>query len=166
MADKKKKGIFDAFSSRDEKKEIASLEKELAEAKKDAEASKKAIKSLLDQKAKASNPAEVAAAEKKIAELENKLKSVQEDERKQKLEEARTAWTEKQAAKKSLITTHTVESNNETLSHIALKYYKHATPPYWKYIVENNMEVLDGSEKNVRMGMKLDIYELPEELKD
>jgi hypothetical protein len=68
--------------------------------------------------------------------------------------------------KMKVITTHVVESNNQTLSHIALLYYKHATPPYWKYILENNMEVLGGSEKNVRQGMELVIYELPEELKD
>jgi len=68
--------------------------------------------------------------------------------------------------KGKVITVHTVESNNQTLSHIALKYYNHATPPYWKFILENNMEVLGGSEKNVRQGMKLVIYELPEELKD
>ncbi|MDY6868147.1 MAG: hypothetical protein SVT56_09615, partial [Chloroflexota bacterium] len=68
--------------------------------------------------------------------------------------------------KPDIITVHTVESNNQTLSHIALKYYNHATPPYWKYLVEHNKEVLDGSEKNVRMGMKLEIPELPDELKD
>jgi len=68
--------------------------------------------------------------------------------------------------KPAIITKHTVESNNQTLSHIALKYYKHATPPYWKYLLEHNKEVLDGSEKNVRMGMELVIPELPDDLKD
>lgn len=68
--------------------------------------------------------------------------------------------------KPEIITVHTVESNNQTLSHVALKYYKHATPPYWKYLLEHNKEVLDGSEKNIRMGMELEIPELPEELKD
>ncbi len=73
----------------------------------------------------------------------------------------------KLAAKKpTIITVHTVESNNQTLSHVALKYYKHATPPYWQYLLEHNKEVLGGSEKNIRMGMKLEIPELPDELKD
>lgn len=60
---------------------------------------------------------------------------------------------------------HTVKSG-ETLSDIALKYYKHATPPYWKIILEANKEVLKGSEKNVQEGMKLDIPSLPADLKD
>jgi hypothetical protein len=68
--------------------------------------------------------------------------------------------------KPEIITVHTVESNNQTLSHVALKYYKHATPPYWKYLLEHNTEVLKGSEKNIRMGMELEIPELPDELKD
>lgn len=68
--------------------------------------------------------------------------------------------------KPDIITVHTVESNNQTLSHVALKYYKHATPPYWKYLLAHNKEVLKGSEKNIRMGMELEIPELPEELKD
>ncbi len=73
----------------------------------------------------------------------------------------------KLAAKKpAIITVHTVKSNNQTLSHVALKYYKHATPPYWQYLLEHNKEVLGGSEKNIRMGMKLEIPELPDELKD
>jgi hypothetical protein len=69
-------------------------------------------------------------------------------------------------SKPEIITVHTVESNNQTLSHVALKYYNHATPPYWKYLLEHNEEVLKGSEKNIRMGMELEIPELPDELKD
>lgn len=60
---------------------------------------------------------------------------------------------------------HTVEPG-ETLSDIALKYYQHATPPYWKIILEANKEILEGNERNVRAGMKLDIPTLPEGLKD
>lgn len=70
------------------------------------------------------------------------------------------------ARKPKIIATHVVDEENPTLSHIALKYYKHATPPYWKYLLEHNTEVLKGNEKNVRVGMELEIPELPEELKD
>jgi len=173
MAEKDKKGLFgkavDAFSSKDEKEEIAQLEQELAQAQKEAEAAKKAIKSLLSQNIdtkqdKSEVEKKAKDAEKKIAELESKLQKFIRKDR-EEFFESRKAKLE--ALKKpTLITTHTVESNNQTLSHIALKYYKHATPPYWKYLLEHNKEILNGSEKNVRMGMKLDIPELPEELKD
>lgn len=178
MADKKKKGIFgkvtDALSSKDEKAEIEKLQKELEEAKKKAEAQKKAIKSLLEQK---SDKSEVSAtakeAEEKIKELEiqlNKLKREKAVEaRKQVLENRRATREELEAElgvkKTKVIATHTVQSG-ETLSHIALKYYKHATPPYWKFLLEHNEEVLKGNERNVRTGMKLEIPELPEELRD
>ncbi|QRN83652.1 hypothetical protein JR338_02535 [Chloroflexota bacterium] len=173
MADEEKKdGIFkkavDAFSSKDEKETIAELEAELAKAKKDAEAAKTAIKDLLAQNVEAKKGSsdaddKVKEAEAKIAALEAKIKSMT---MRDKVGPSKIGAMDKKFGKPKLITVHTVESNNQTLSHIALKYYKHATPPYWKYLLENNMEVLKGSEKNVRMGMKLDIYELPEELKD
>ena len=70
-----------------------------------------------------------------------------------------------QTQKAKVIATHTVASG-ETLSHIALKYYKHATPPYWKLLLEHNKEVLEGDEKKVRTGMELEIPELPADLKD
>ena len=60
---------------------------------------------------------------------------------------------------------HLVETG-ETLSDIALKYYKHATPAYWRIILEANKEILKGNERNVQAGMKLVIPALPEALKD
>lgn len=176
MADsEKKKGLFgkaiDAFSSKDEKEEIAELEAELA-------AAQKAIKSLLDERTKAGtgNPEaqkEVQAAEKRIAELERRLKAQTERTRAQSertraqaMASKKQELDKKMAAKKAaIIATHTVQAD-ETLSHIALKYYKHATPPYWKLLLEHNTELLDGNERNVRKGMELEIPELPEELKD
>jgi chromosome segregation ATPase len=167
MAEEKdKKGFLGkamgAFSSKDEKEEIASLEKELADAK-------KAIKSLMKQNVeskqdKSEVKREAEKAEKKIAALEQKLKQYEKDEHEKKLEE-RKAKLEK-LSKPNIIATHTVASYDETLSHVALKYYKHATPPYWKYLLEHNKEVLEGSEKNIRKGMELEIPELPDDLKD
>jgi nitrogen fixation protein len=47
-----------------------------------------------------------------------------------------------------------------------LKYYKHATPPYWKLILEHNEDLLEGNKRILREGMEIEIPELPEELKD
>jgi nucleoid-associated protein YgaU len=66
---------------------------------------------------------------------------------------------------KKIIAKHKVEEG-QTLSHIALKYYHHATPPYWKFILEYNQALLKGDEKNMRTGLVLEIPELPENLKD
>lgn len=165
MADKEKKGIFgkvtDAFSSKDEKEEIAKLEEEL-------EASKKAIKSLLDQnRDKSKVSAEAEAAEKRIKELEAKLREAEREkmiDARRKIKEERMAGLEK-AKESKVMNTHKVAAG-ETLSHLALKYYKHATPPYWQLILEQNKEALQGNERNVREGMELEIPELPEDLKD
>lgn len=165
----KKEGIFkkavDAFSTRDEKEAIAELEAELEQAKKDAEEAKQAVKSMakqnLDaQKDSSKTDAELETAEKKIAQLEERIKGMTVKKGK------RIDEIKKKLDKPEIITVHTVESNNQTLSHVALKYYKHATPPYWKYLLEHNKEVLNGSEKNIRMGMELEIPELPDDLKD
>jgi len=169
MADsEKKKGLFgkaiDAFSSRDEKEEISELEGELA-------AAQKAIKSLLDERTQTGMgnteaQKEVQAAEKRIADLERRLKAQTERTRTQVVASKKQQLDKKFVAKKAaVIATHTVQAD-ETLSHIALKYYKHATPPYWKLLLEHNTKVLDGNERNVRKGMELEIPELPEELKD
>ena len=185
-----KKGLFDkavdALSSRDEKEKIADLQAELAQAKKEAEASKQALKNMMNQNVSAKVDkreieSEAKAAEKKIAELEKKVEQYKEKdlerlaEQRKKMEEERQARIEEREAKlaesrKSAAAPvakkiHKVEAG-ETLSHIALKYYNHATPPYWKLLLEHNTEILKGSEKNVRTGMELVIPELPEELKD
>ena len=178
MAEKDKKGIFDkvtdAFSSKDEKEEIEKLEKELEEAKKEAEASKKAIKSLLEQnKDKSTVSKKAKEAEEKIKNLENKLKRMERQKAvadRHRAGESRASKREKveeklESDKPNIIATHTVKSG-ETLSHVALKYYNHATPPYWKYLLEHNKEALKGNERNVREGMELEIPELPEDLKD
>jgi len=174
MADTEKKdGIFkkavDAFSSKDEKETIAELEAELAKAQKDADAAKTAIKDLLNQNVEAKKGGSEAelkaiAAEKKIAELEDKINNLTKKDK--VAGSSKANMLDKKFAKPKLITVHTVESDEQSLSHVALKYYKHATPPYWKYLLEHNKEVLKGSERNIYKGLKLEIPELPEELKD
>ena len=71
----------------------------------------------------------------------------------------------KAEAKAKVIATHKV-SGNQTLSHLALKYYGNATRPYWKLIHEFNKEVIGEDEKNIWEGLSLEIPELPDELKD
>lgn len=83
-------------------------------------------------------------------------------DRKEKAERKPRKEPEKET---NILATHTVESG-ETLSHIALKYYKHATPPYWKLLLEHNNDLLEGNERNLRTGMTLEIPELPDALKD
>lgn len=100
---------------------------------------------------------EEAEKQKKSAERKEAAKS--RESRLEKLEKSLDAKETK------VIDMHTVQSG-ETLSHVALKYYNHATPPYWKYLLEHNKEILKGNERNVREGMELEIPELPEDLKD
>jgi hypothetical protein len=70
-----------------------------------------------------------------------------------------------EAAKPKVIATHKIEGN-QTLSHLALKYYGNATRPYWKLIHEFNKDVIGEDEKNVWAGLELQIPELPEDLKE
>lgn len=60
---------------------------------------------------------------------------------------------------------HTVQPD-ETLSEIALKYYGHATKPYWMHIYEHNKDAIGDNPGIVRVGTELSIPELPSELKD
>jgi nucleoid-associated protein YgaU len=48
-----------------------------------------------------------------------------------------------------------------TLSHLALKYYGHATPKYYNYIWEHNKDQLGDSPNNSKPGMKIRIPKLP-----
>lgn len=174
-----KKGLFgkavDAISSKDEKENIAALEKELEKAKKEAAAAKESIKDLLDQNVEAKEEKSVVKqaaekAEEKIKELEAKLKDQQKEEFQRKVQARRDAMEEKKAEadelkQYALLGTHKVVPG-ETLSHIALKYYKHATPPYWKYLLEHNNELLKGNERSLQAGMEIEVPELPEDLKD
>lgn len=54
---------------------------------------------------------------------------------------------------------------DQTLSHVALKYYGSATKPYWMVIYNANKETIGDNPGIVHEGMVLNIPELPEELK-
>jgi nucleoid-associated protein YgaU len=63
------------------------------------------------------------------------------------------------------IAKHTV-AEGETLSHIGLKYYGHATKPYYMVIYEANKKAIGSDPNRVKPGLVLNIPELPEALKD
>lgn len=54
---------------------------------------------------------------------------------------------------------------DETLSHVALKYYGSAAKKYWMLIYNFNKEVIGNNPGIVRPGMELNIPELPSDFK-
>jgi nucleoid-associated protein YgaU len=68
-------------------------------------------------------------------------------------------------SKVEIIATRTVKES-DTLSHIALKYYGHATKPYYMYLYEHNKELIGDNPNHVRPGLELEIPALTDELKD
>lgn len=156
MADEKKslfKKIGDALSNRDEKEAAATAAAEAA-AKAAAEAKAKA-----EAEAKAKAEAEA----KKQDLLEAQERYAREAEARKAEYEARKA-AEEEAKKNAILATHIVASG-ETLSHIALKHYGHATPPYYKLIYEFNKDVIGDNINIIIPGQELRIPVLPEELK-
>ncbi|MDI9523812.1 MAG: hypothetical protein QM237_11280, partial [Bacteroidota bacterium] len=121
--------------------ELEILEKEAA-AKAAAEAAAKAAEAAAEAKAKMEEiaKAKAEAEAKKQDLLEAQARYAREAEARKAELEARKA-AEEEAKKKAIIATHVVKSG-ETLSHIALQYYKHATPPYYKLIYEFNKDVI------------------------
>lgn len=64
----------------------------------------------------------------------------------------------------SYLAEHIVEQG-DTLSHIALKYYGKATPPYYKLIYNTNRDIIGDDMNLIVPGQKLTIPHLPEDLK-
>ena len=62
------------------------------------------------------------------------------------------------------IAEHTLTAD-ETLSHLALKYYGHATPAYWQVIYQANKELIGDNPNRVRAGMVIKVPKLPEGFK-
>jgi len=60
---------------------------------------------------------------------------------------------------------HTL-GENETWTHLSLKYYGHTTEPYWRLIYEANKEMVGDDYRRIWGGMEINIPELPDELKD
>ena len=67
-------------------------------------------------------------------------------------------------AKAKILATHTL-TTKEALSDLALKYYGHATEPYWKIIYEANKDVIGNNPSAVRSGMVIKVPVLPDGMK-
>jgi nucleoid-associated protein YgaU len=72
-------------------------------------------------------------------------------------------YNKAQAAPK-IIAKHKLTAD-ETLSHLSLKYYGHATREYWMVIYEANKEQIGDNPAYVQVGMEILIPELPDNLK-
>jgi nucleoid-associated protein YgaU len=131
------------------------------------------IRKALKPEKKAAKPAAAKVEKKvvkKVVKKETKPMKEEKETPKPKRRPVRPAAAKKidqvsaKFEKAKVIATHKVEGN-QTLSHIALKYYKNATRPYWKLIHEFNKGVIGDDEKNIWEGLELKIPELPDELK-
>ncbi len=106
----------------------------------------------------------IARNQAKKAEAEKRAKA-EEAERAAALRDKIIQSKEAEPPKPKVKTMHTLTSE-ETLSHLSLKYYGHATEPYWRVIYEANKEVIGDNPNRVAPGMELKIPELPDNLKD
>jgi nucleoid-associated protein YgaU len=102
---------------------------------------------------------DLQAARTKMTTLEQR--AISAEAKVKAIEDAKAAV---QSAKANIIVTHTLTST-ETLSDLALKYYGHATPPYWKLIYEANKAVIGDNPNKVHAGLVVNIPVLPDELK-
>jgi len=164
----KKKSIFekavDALTGRDEKAEAAASaasEKVAAE----AEARRKAAEVKREELIAKAVADKKAAEEKAAAEKLAREKQMAEESRKRAEAMMAEAARKAEEAKPKFIAEYTIQPD-DTLSHVALKYYKHATRDYWMLIYEANKAVIGDNPNVIRPGMVLQIPELPENLKE
>jgi len=141
------KGLFDKlFGKKESKEELEEAARKAAEeAKREAEAKAKEIAE--------ANKARVEQAERYKAEAE--ARKAEHEARRAAEEAARAA---------AFIGEHTVTAD-DTLSHIALKFYGKATPPYYKLIYEANKDIIGDNMNIIVPGQVLQIPALPEDLK-
>ncbi len=175
-----KKGLFgNLFGKKKEEAEKAA-EEAAAEAKKQAEVAAENAKRVAEA-AKKKAEAEATKAEYEARKVADEAKR----EAREKLDKAKEAakakaeelaasretaskreLTEKLAAEKAAqyIENYTVTSD-DTLSHIALRFYGKATPAYYTLIYEHNKDVIGDNMNVIVPGQVLRIPALPEDLK-
>ena len=151
--------MLDALSSKDEKAAFEKAQKELEERKKQLAAAQAAAAQTQAQKAMEEAKKRAAEAEARAKEQEAKIRQMIEAKQLASQREAYFA-----SLQKKVIAEHTM-TDKETLSHLALKYYGHATKPYWMVIYEANKAVIGDNPNRVKPGLKIKIPELPAELK-
>ncbi len=151
MSPEQKKNILDQaidmLTDRDEKAAAA------AKAAAEAEAKAKA-----DAEAKAKADAEAKAKAEALANEAYKKTKEEEAEKKRKEADAALANEAYQKAKAAdaILTTHKVVAG-ETLSGIALKYYKSSTRDSWMKIYEANKAVIGDNPGMIKAGQELKI---------
>lgn len=101
----------------------------------------------------------VSVMQQRLNATNTELQKYVNSEQAKKIAEAAEA-----AAKAQIITEHTLKPD-ETLSHLALKYYGSAYEPYWRVIYEANKEAIGPNPGHVHPGTVLKIPVLPDELK-
>lgn len=158
------KGIFDAainlVTNRDEKAALEAAKKHAAEIEARAVAAEAKVKELESSLAKAENDLKTAKAY--IAQLEPRLAVAESKARLFDQSQAKVTAATAEAAQ--IIETH-VMTDKETLSHLALKYYGHATKKYWMLIYNANEAAIGPNPNQVRPGTELKIPVLPPDMK-
>ena len=168
--------MIDMVSTRDEKEAVEEAQKELEEAQKETEQAKAQVAKATAASSATQREAKkkVEEAEKRASEAEARAEMLEAELRRKKLAEARIASIKRKEAREEreqaekgpkIITEHTLTSK-ETLSHLSLKYYNHATKPYWMVIYDANKDVIGDNPNRVRAGLVIKIPELPEDMKD
>lgn len=104
------------------------------------------------------------AAKKKLEDAE-KAKAAADAAKQQATANLIQSQLAAKAAEAPKVIAHHRVTGDETLSHLALKYYGHTTEPYWRLIYEFNKVKIGPNYKNIYDGLVLDIPELPAALK-
>jgi septal ring factor EnvC (AmiA/AmiB activator) len=183
---------INAVSSKDEKaaletaaKEMDDLEAKLAQTSNQLSESQKQILKLQEEMRKAQ--ADAAKAQADLAQSQKDLQAARSEAslaqtnlnvRDQQLamakaqinqyltkDQAAAAAAQIAAAERSRIIAEHTLTPDESLSHMALKYYGNAGEAYWRVIYEANKELIGPNPSRVRPGMVIKIPVLPEELK-
>ena len=182
----KSKGLFDnvlnLVSNRDEKAAIEALQKHVTEIEKELEETQARANGLAQRadiaerkaaqleatlaKGQTDNQGALGKLQAENAALQQRLSAAEAKAQLYDAEQKRLAmdYTTQEAEKKAVMATHTLTSE-ETLSHLALKYYGHATEPYWRIIYEANKDVIGEKPNRVRAGMVVKIPVLPADMK-
>ena len=106
--------------------------------------------------------AEADKAKREAAALRAKLAA---DKRAEALKTRTKMAAEKAKAAEKPVVKYVLKEG-DTWTHVSLKFYGHATEPYWRPIYEANKEMVGDDYRRIRPGMEIIIPEMPEELKD
>ena len=158
LADAEKRALANAQRADAAEKRIPELQAAINKVQADGQAQLARSQSEL-QAVKAT----IAQLEQRATAAEARVRSFEEMQlRAQQQAVAQAAAVE--AAKARIITTHTMTAD-ETLSHLSLKYYGHATEPYWRIIYDANKDVIGPNPNKVYAGLVVKIPVLPDEMK-